>query len=114
MKKITLAVVVLSLVGCSSMSELRSQPPVKSFTSNHPINALSECILFGWQENSVRYGDVYIQPSKNGKTVYSQANIEMADIISNGNGSTVNFYHQSGLFKYRIDSRILAIEKCVK
>lgn len=108
-----LLVCAVTLSGCSTMSDLRNSPPSEQYSSSKDVSSLSECILFGWQENSNRYGDVFLQPFSGGKTVLSQGSQEFADVTSSGKGSSVLFYHQSGLFKYRIDAREEAIKKCI-
>jgi hypothetical protein len=113
MKKIIVALAMLALVGCKSMADLRASTPNNTFRSNHDVNTLSLCILNGWQNNSVRYGEVFIQPLNNGKTVYSQGEQELVDIFANSNETTVKFYHQSGLFEYRVDSRINVLKSCI-
>lgn len=113
MKKIIVILAVVGMVGCSSMAELRSGKPEATFYSNKNIDEVSECILSGWQENSVRYGDVFIQPYKGGKTVYTPNSTEVSDVVNVDGKTQISFYHQSGIFSYRINSRLDAIKRCI-
>lgn len=103
----------VALSGCTTMSDLRNSPPANQYSSTKDVGSLSECILYGWQENSNRYGDVFLQPFNGGKTVFSQGSQEVADVTNSKNGSMVLFYHQSGLFKYRLDAREKSIKQCL-
>ncbi|AXG42256.1 hypothetical protein GPY51_06055 [Photorhabdus laumondii subsp. laumondii] len=112
MKK-TILIPLLILVGCSSIQDMRNREPNQVSVSTKQAKNVAECILFGWQENSPRYGGVFIQPYGNGYTVYSNSQLEVADVINDNNIVKVNFYHQSGLFSYRINTRIEKIENCI-
>lgn len=111
-KCLLLAVVVLS--GCASINEMRAEPPYYTAVSEKNAKDTAECILFGWQNNSFRYGDVYIQPYNNGYTVYSSSSLEVADVVPKNNMTEIKFYHQGGLFKPRINDRINYINSCSK
>lgn len=112
MKK-ALLITALVISGCSSMSDMRNSPPASSFTSSKDAKSVSECILFGWQEKSSRYGDVFIQPNKNGYTVYSPSNIEIVDVLNVSGETKVEYRHQGGVFSYRIDDRVNKIKSCI-
>ena len=111
MKKMLLALTMFGLVGCHTMADLRAQKPEASFTSNKTVDEISQCVLFGWQEMTTRYGDVTIQPYHSGKTVMVGI-IEFADITNNGKISEVKYYYQTDLFQSRIDSRLDVIKRC--
>ena len=112
MKRLLLLLGTMVLFGCSSMADMRTRAPDARFTSTKDINDVSECILFGWQENSGRYGSVFIQPFNNGgKTVYGTT--EFVDLNKLNKGVSVNFYHNGGTFWYRVDSRVKNIRKCI-
>lgn len=113
MRKLMISLVALGLVGCSSMADLRAGKPDAEFTSKKRSESVAECILFGWQKNSVRYGDVYMQPFENGKTVFTQISVEVADIVESNSITNVKFYYQGGLFAYRVNSRIDVIKQCI-
>ena len=113
MKKALLALSLLSIAGCSSMQDLRKEPASNTFQSKKQIDAVAECILAGWQEESQKYGSVFIQPHDGGKTIFTQSQLEMADLKSVGEVTNIEFRHQGGLFNYRITSRIKAIESCI-
>lgn len=113
MKKALVAFSLLIIAGCSSMQDLRKEPASNSYQSKKQIDAVSECILGGWQEESQKYGSVFIQPYNGGKTVFTQSQLEMVDLISDGRITKIEFRHQGGLFAYRINSRIKVIERCI-
>lgn len=113
MKKSLLALSLLIMAGCSSMQDLRKEPASNTFQSKKQIDAVAECILAGWQEESQKYGSVFIQPYNGGKTVFTQSQLEMVDLISDGVITKIEFRHQGGLFAYRINSRIKVIERCI-
>lgn len=113
MKNILFALAILAIAGCSSMQDLRKEPPSNTYQSKKQIDVVAECILNGWQEQSQKYGSVFIQPHEGGKTIFTQSQLEMADLKSEGEVTNIEFRHQGGLFNYRIDSRIKAIERCI-
>ena len=113
MKKALVAFSLLVIAGCSSMQALRKEPASNSYQSEKQIDAVAECILGGWQEESQKYGSVFIQPYAGGKTVFTQSQLEMVDLISDGRITKIEFRHQGGLFAYRINSRIKVIERCI-
>ncbi|HAS1733764.1 TPA: hypothetical protein I4G13_000474 [Enterobacter cloacae] len=113
MKKTLLALSLLIMAGCSSMQDLRKEPASNTFQSKKQIDAVAECILAGWQEESQKYGSVFIQPYDGGKTVFTQSQLEMVDLKSDGGITKIEFRHQGGLFAYRINSRIKVIERCI-
>ena len=82
------------LTGCKSPSEVRQSGPEEIFHSNKNVNDVSECILSGWQEKSFLTGPVpvYIQPYKNGKTVYIDVYTWVADVIPDQDGKSKVIY----------------------
>jgi len=112
MKKIALCGLLI-LSGCSSMQDLRKEQASNSYQSNKQIDAVAECILSGWQEQSQKYGSVFIQPYEGGKTVFTQSQLEIADLKAAGGATKVEFRHQGGLFAYRVNSRTKVIERCI-
>ncbi|MBD2800742.1 membrane lipoprotein lipid attachment site-containing protein [Xenorhabdus sp. M] len=113
MKKIIFTLCLLAMTGCSSIQDMRNRNPNQTFVSNKSVKNIAECILFEWQENTPRYGSVFIQPYSDGYTVYSESQLEVADIINENNRAKINFYHQGGLFDYRIDNRVKKIKLCI-
>lgn len=113
MKRIMIVAALVALSGCASMEDLRNSPPAKSYTSKKDTSEISTCILQGWQKNSVRYGEVFIQPHPKGYTVYTPSSTEVADVLNEGGKVEVNFYHQGGLFDSRISARTEVIEGCI-
>lgn len=104
---------LLILSGCSSMQDLRKEPASNSYQSKKQIDVVAECILNGWQEQSQQYGGVFIQPYDGGKTVFTQSQLEIADLKPIGEVIKIEFRHQGGLFSYRINSRTKVIERCI-
>ncbi|WP_183122035.1 hypothetical protein, partial [Klebsiella pneumoniae] len=72
----------------------RQSGPEEIFHSNKNVNDVSECILSGWQEKSFLTGPVpvYIQPYKNGKTVYIDVYTWVADVIPDQDGKSKVIY----------------------
>lgn len=104
------------LSGCANMEELRSKNPDLHFSSHKSVQAVSACILSNWQSSVFRYGNVFIQDgvhNEGGKTIYSESQSEMVDVLNSGEMTRVNFYHQSGLFTYRVNERVDGINKCL-
>lgn len=113
MKNLLLAFSLLIMTGCSSMQDLRKEPPSNSYQSKNKVDVVAECILGGWQEQSQKYGSVFIQPYDGGKTVFTQSQLEIVDLKSQGEITRIDFRHQGGLFAYRINSRTKVIERCI-
>lgn len=113
MKKLLIASCLVALTGCSSMAELRSKPPAQEFKSNKSAVNVAQCILMGWQNKSQTYGSVFIQDMDKGKTVYTASQLEVADVTEVNGDTTVKFYHQGGLFSYRLNGRIEVINNCL-
>ncbi|HBW1046629.1 TPA: hypothetical protein MEF11_000271 [Klebsiella pneumoniae] len=103
MKKIDLTSFVISsillLSACKSLSDMRTEGAKSTFSSNKNVQDVSECILYGWQEKRFLTGPMhaYIQPHKNGKTVYVDEYIWVADVFPgvNEGRSEVKYYTQS-------------------
>ncbi|MDQ4328332.1 hypothetical protein [Klebsiella michiganensis] len=102
MKKIILTLSVASAIifisGCKSLSDMRMNGAANSFVSNKSLNEVSECILSGWHEKRFLTGPmhVYIQPYKNGRTVYVDEYTWVADITPEADGHTgIKYYTQS-------------------
>ncbi|MCC3248041.1 hypothetical protein [Serratia marcescens] len=112
MKKVLLITAIL-VSGCSSMSEMRSSPPAESFVSKKDAKSISECILFGYQESSFRYGDVYIQPYSNGYTILSPSNIEITDVFNVNGESKIEYRYQGMMMSHRINNRLNKIKHCL-
>lgn len=49
----------------------------------------------------------------NGFSVFTPNQTEVADVHNIDNGSTVNFFVQTGLFDWRINQRVDGIKKCI-
>ncbi len=116
MKKPVTFIALFLLVGCVNMQDLRKNEPAVTYTSNKSVANIANCILYGWQQKSIRYGNVFIQDNINldsGKTVYSETQSEMADVFTKNGITQINFYHQRALFFYRVDDRMDSIKKCL-
>ena len=112
LKKLLLMLVAL-MSGCSSMQDLREEKAFNSYQSKKKIDTVAECILIGWQEKSQQYGSVFIQPYQDGKTVFTQSQLEIVDLKSVGDITNIEFRHQGGLFAYRVNSRTKVIKRCI-
>ncbi|HHK9512101.1 TPA: hypothetical protein ACWLW2_003885 [Morganella morganii] len=113
MKKIITLLFIFIGTGCAGMAELRQRPADNKFQSDKSTQEVANCILYGWQEKSQTYGSVFIQPAKDGWSVYSAGQLELVDVTSTGDKTNISFYHQGGMFKYRIDNRINSITSCI-
>lgn len=113
MRNILLILSSIFLSSCSSMSDMRAGAPAAEFISSKDADGIANCILSGWQEKSQTYGPVFIQDFEKGKSVYSQSQLELADIKKTGEATTILFYHQGGLFGYRVNSRLGVVKKCI-
>lgn len=110
MKKTIVVLAILGLVGCKSLSDIRSENPDTSFNSSKSPDAVAECILYGWQSQSLLDGPmkVYIQPAPEGKTVYTDSFLAVADISKmEQNESNIKLYLH-GLYK-KDDLRKIAL-----
>lgn len=58
MRFLTTAAVILGLVGCSSVAEVRDTPRLLVITSSAPAEQVAECIRDGWQSTKVVGGSV--------------------------------------------------------
>ena len=92
-----LLVSVISIIGCASISELRSDGTSDIWYSEKSVDDVSQCILFGWQDRKMLIGtmNVYIQPYVNGQTVYTEDNTFVSDIISYNGKTKISYYHQN-------------------
>ncbi|MDE1493158.1 hypothetical protein [Xenorhabdus bovienii] len=113
MKRIIFVLCLLILTGCSSIQDMRKRDVDQEFSSNKTTKNIAECILFGWQEKSPMWGSVYIQPYDSGYTIYSEGQLEVADIINKDNRTKINFYYQGGLFGSRAAHGVEKIKNCI-
>jgi hypothetical protein len=96
MNKLFALLIIWVVTGCSTMGELRNTNPVFKGVSSKEPKALSECILINWQKQTSF--DVFMQPNNGGYTVFLQGQWEIADVIKDGNGSSVRLYKQKTLY----------------
>lgn len=104
------------LTGCASMNEKRADGPSITFRSGKDVTTLSECVLEGWQNQSLAgaHYDVSIQPfTGGGKTVVTAGQVEFADFVTDGTGTQAKVYFQSGLMDWRKNRRIDALKSCI-
>lgn len=116
MKQIIISLVVLVLAGCSSISEMRERGPHSEFKSKKEAQVFATCITMEWQKFKVVGGgatDVSMSLLPNGFSVFTPNQTEVADVHNIDNGSTVNFFVQTGLFDWRINQRVDGIKKCI-
>lgn len=113
MKRLFLLVAITTfLVGCATPNEIRSKGPDSQYHSLKDISEVSECILLGWQTKSyvAEPMKAFIQPLKNGKTVYTDDYIEIADLTTTENGVDIKFYSQG---RYHKGEMIDVIKSCI-
>lgn len=97
MRVMILAFIIAGLAGCSapSMSDMRATGPARTFTSTKAADALSKCILFGWQDSSLAGGGMpmAIQPGREGiATIYAGNREYFADVSNAYSGSVIQYY----------------------
>ena len=116
MRIFIVAMAVLGLAGCASMSEKRADGPASSFASKKSVSQVSECVIFAWQDQSLAgsHIDASLQPLRDGgKTVVSAGQVEFADFKPANGGTKVDIYFQSGLMDWRKNRRIEAVKGCL-
>lgn len=116
MKLFVGALAVALLAGCASMSERRADGPAQTFSSKKDVTAVSECVLFAWQNQSLAgvHYDAFTQPLPGGgRTVVSAGQVEFVDFKDAPNGSRIDLYFQSGLMDWRKDRRTEAVKTCL-
>lgn len=98
MKRILVALAVLALVGCASVSGLREKAPDLNLTSTKTPAVVGQCVANGWGEFmgiSVNHA-----PTKNGgysvslPNIYSGTNGVM-DVTATDNGSQIKVYYRA-------------------
>jgi hypothetical protein len=89
-----LAIAVLA--GCSTVADIRQNPPIVSLESKKSAESVAECVRDGWQNTRIIGGSVggQLQKSVEGFAVIAP-NAEnpwhVADIRSKGTGSIVSY-----------------------
>lgn len=90
------SIAVALLAGCSTVADIRQNPPAVSLESKKSAESVAECIRDGWQNTSIIGGSVggQLQKSGDGFAVIAP-NAEnpwhVADIKSKGTGSVVSY-----------------------
>lgn len=104
------------LAGCTnpSMQEMRASGPAKVYISAKKEDAVSKCILFAWQETTLKGGGMPmgLQPGRRGGSTVFVGNSEIfADVLSASSGSRVEYFNLGDSWA----SRILrpALETCL-
>ncbi|NYA43150.1 hypothetical protein HZI31_07515 [Serratia fonticola] len=105
---------LFAITGCSSLNDVREKTPVGTFSTKKNLDKVSECVLFGWQNQKYMIGGsipTFIQPLLNGKTVYTEDNTYVADFISSDNKLTeIKFYSQAPYLRDRMRD---VIKSCI-
>jgi hypothetical protein len=113
---IAVGVIVLALGGCTtSPQEMRTEGPLKSFTTSKPEQQVAECILYAWQNESLAgaHYNVSLQPRPSGgKSVVSANNREMADVIGSKESTKVQFFSSSSM-SWISDRRVASLKPCL-
>jgi len=93
------ALAVVLLAGCAkSITEMREAGPEATLYSSKPVDEVSKCIVFAWQDYTYygQHTEVSMLPSrKGGTTVFTSQNQYMADIDPD-HGRTKVIYYQLG------------------
>lgn len=80
------------LSGCKTLGDIRQNKPDMIFESKKTVDRISECILYGWENKKDIFGVPYgafIQPFHDGKTVYIDGNVSVADVFIDKHGVTL-------------------------
>ncbi|EIM13879.1 hypothetical protein PchlO6_2168 [Pseudomonas chlororaphis O6] len=89
-------VIAVLLAGCSTVNDIRQNPPLLSIGSVKGAETVAECIQDGWQNTSLIGGTVGGQLQKLGSRYAvvapnSETPWHVADVSPNGAGSTVSY-----------------------
>lgn len=119
MNKIFLLLILMGLVGCQTVSDMRNQGPYAEYTSTKDAKALATCIRAGWEKEPLVVGqsfDAAINLLDNGYSVYTPNYAEVADVYEAENGSFIKYYLQRGgamTTQSRIDKRTNTVLSCL-
>lgn len=97
MRKLIIGLALAMLEGCSSISDIRANPPTVELTTRCPANEVAECIRDGWQDIRIIGGSIggVLQSSGERYSVIAP-NAEMpwhvADVTPYGKGSRVSYH----------------------
>lgn len=98
MRKVVVGALVLAMLGgCagSKMNTARAGTPYKTLASDKAALVVTQCIQFGWQDESVFGVDAggFKEPTEaGGFTVYTTGGDYFVDVRTAGAGSTINYF----------------------
>jgi len=94
-KKAMVLFVLLGLIGCRNLTDLRGDGPDYTFSSSKAVDSVAQCMLYGWQSQRLLDGSVvstFIQPYPGGKTVYTDQYTAAADVVEVKGQTEVKLY----------------------
>lgn len=97
MRKIIMGLALIALSGCSSVSDIRENPPIIELAARRPAKDVAECIRDGWQEIRIIGGSVggVLQSSGERYSVIApgaEMPWHVADVSPYGDGSRVSYH----------------------
>lgn len=106
------------VVGCASVSDTRSNPPLLDLGSQKPAKDVAECIRDSWQSTTILSVSVggTLQSSGNRYSVLApdaQAPLHLVDVEPSKGGSTVK-YHFYRTWQSPLERVTDAVKACVK
>jgi len=92
-----IAMTVLALAGCASVSELRDHSPQSIFQGDKPVSAVTQCISDAWSSKRVQ---ISVIPTRNGESVQllslSGAPVAFVDVENDKGVTRASYYTQAG------------------
>ncbi|WP_140921108.1 hypothetical protein [Limnobaculum xujianqingii] len=119
MKKLFLLLALTGLVGCQTVTDMRTQGPYAEYSSAKDAKSLATCIMAGWEKEPLVIGqafDAAINLIDGGYSVYTPNYAEVADVYEAKNGSLIKYYLQRGgamTTQSRIDKRTNTVTSCL-
>jgi hypothetical protein len=97
MRSVVAGLAVILLAGCSSVGDIRKNPPLLEIESKHSAKAVAECIRDGWQATDLVGGSLggILQTSGDRYTVIApnpENPWHLADVDPKGIGSLVRYH----------------------
>ena len=112
----TVGAIMLALGGCTtSPQEMRTEGPLKTFTSSKTEKQVAECILYAWQNESLAgvHYDVNLQPKPGGGESVVSANYrEMVDVTGSNGRTKIEFFSSSSM-NWISDRRAASAKTCL-
>jgi len=118
MKLFVGALALVSMAGCASVGDTRSNPPLLSLQSSKPAKVVAECIRDGWQGTTVLGAGIggILQTSGDRYTILApdaQAPLHLVDVIPKKGGSSVR-YHFYRTWQSPLERAVDVVRSCAK